>query len=368
MGAGISIDDIYSLVSPKAKLLDSSGMLIHALSMPKYLSESIVRYKEDVSKLTLPDPSTFDGVVISGMGGSFISGLFLQDLASDRSSKAIILNRDVRLPRFIDEKKLLVAVSYSGNTEETLRIYLEGLRRNIPVVAVTSGGELAAVSEKLGKPVIRLPPGIPPRAAFPHLTAAIAALTSSVLGLDLLGELRRAIDELAKREDSVLSDGLALSRLLFSDVQNNLTPLIYGYSPYLSPAYRFKTQINENSKIHAFFGELPEANHNEIMGWNGVLKSFTVVFVRGREEPKYMEARIEFLENLFDKNNIRFYNLHGNCETRACELLSLIMKADVASIALALLLGVDPTPVDTITQLKKFLDSKIGFSLHREIN
>ena len=367
MSSEVNLDEIYNLISPEAKRYDPSLMLARAIRMPENLLESLENYQEVVSNLRLPDPENVNGIVISGMGGSFISGLFLQDLVIDRSQKAVILNRDVRLPKFVNEKHLLIAVSYSGNTEETLRVYLEGVRRNLPMVAITSGGELADASKKMGIPLISLPPGIPPRAAFPFITAAIVALTSIYLGVNLVSEVREACQELSRDYTSRIGEGVSLSRLLSGDIKGGLTPVIYGYSPYLSAAYRFKTQINENAKLHAFFGELPEANHNEIMGWGSLLNKFTVVFVRGREEPDYMKARLEFLEGVLEKYGVPFYNMKGESGSRACELLSLILKGDVASISLALRFGRDPAPVETISQLKKFLESKIGFSLGKEL-
>ncbi|MEZ0345940.1 MAG: bifunctional phosphoglucose/phosphomannose isomerase [Infirmifilum sp.] len=363
----VNTEELYTLISPDARSKDPSSMLSYVVKMPQYLFESIEKYGETVAGIKGIEPERFEGVVISGMGGSFISGLFLQDLIIDRSKKQLVLNRDARLPSFVDERFLLINVSYSGNTEETLRVYLEGIKRKLSIVAVTSGGELATVSEKTGVPVIRVPPGIPPRAAFPFLTAAVVALASSVLGIDLAGRLKRASEELSEKLDRTITDGLALSRLLKEDVENGRVPLIYGYSPYLSPSYRFKTQLNENTKLHAFYGELPETNHNEIMGWGSRLNKFTVILVRGKEEPTYMTKRIEFLEKLFEKNQVPFYNIHGEGSDRAGELLSLVLKADITSVALSLLLGVDPTPVETISQLKSFLEAEARFSLSSEL-
>ncbi len=363
----MEVENAYRLISPNAQRLDGSGMLLHVLSMPRSILEGLGKYEEESRRILVYEPEKIKGVVVSGMGGSFISGLFLYDLLSDRASKPILLNKDAKLPCFIDKDYLLVTVSYSGNTEETLRVYLEGYRKGIPIVAITSGGEMAAVSERLKVPLLRLPPHIPPRAAFPYITAALASILEIITGISLLRELRQAAESLEKNLETSLSEGIAVARLLRDDIKNGLTPLVYGYSPYLSPAYRFKTQMNENAKVHTFFGELPEANHNEIMGWSGPLNKFTVTIVRGHEEPEYMRARIEFLEDILEKSGVPFYNLYGEGGIRSSELLSLVFKVDVVSVALALLLGVDPTPVNTITELKRHLESKVGFSLSREI-
>ncbi|QOJ79626.1 bifunctional phosphoglucose/phosphomannose isomerase [Infirmifilum lucidum] len=361
------MEEVYRLISPNARQLDNSGMLLHVLGMPRSILEGLEKYGEESGRILVYEPEKIKGVVVSGMGGSFISGLFLYDLLSDRASKPILLNRDAKLPSFVDKNYLLVTVSYSGNTEETLRVYLEGYRRGTPIVAITSGGEMAAVSDRLGVPLLRLPPNVPPRAAFPYITAALASILEIITGVSVLEELRQAAEDLEKSLEASLGEGVAVARLLRDDVKSGLTPLVYGYSPYLSPAYRFKTQMNENAKVHAFFGELPEANHNEIMGWGGPLGRFTVSIIRGREEPEYMRARIEFLEGVLKKNGVPLYNLYGEGGSRASELLSLVFKVDVASVVLALLLGIDPTPVGTITELKGYLESRVSYSLSREI-
>lgn len=360
------MEGVYDLISKNAKELDTSRLLLLTLAT----FSSILENSENYRKLSeeLPGPlEELEGVVVSGMGGSFISGLFLQDMISDRSPKPLILNRDSKLPRFVDKRYLLVAVSYSGNTEETLRVYLEGVRRGIPIVAITSGGELEDVSRRVGVPVVSVPKGMPPRAAFPHLTLALAAVILRVIGIDLISELKQASERLKDRLSVQVRNGVELARRLFEGVKEGRVPLIYGYSPYLSPGYRFKTQLNENAKVHAFFGELPEANHNEIMGWSGPLGKFTVVLLRGREEPPHMRARLEFLERLMETKNVPMFSLRGEAGDRTCELLSMVFKVDVASIALALLLGVDPTPVGTITELKMYLEERVGFSLRDEI-
>ncbi|UNQ72757.1 bifunctional phosphoglucose/phosphomannose isomerase [Infirmifilum sp. NZ] len=359
-------DKAYTLISSEARKHDPSGMLLHVIHTPHSVLESTRRYREEAESLLRFDFSRLSGVVVSGMGGSFISGLFLYDLIADKTDKPLVLNRDAKLPKFIDKNYLLVTVSYSGNTEETLRVYSEGLKRGIPIVAVTSGGKMAEISEKKGVPLLRLPPGIPPRAAFPHITSALTSVLSLVTGIDAVSWLEEAARELQSRLEGAFSEGAALARLLHEDVAKGLVPLVYGYSPYTSPAYRFKTQLNENSKVHAFFGELPEGNHNEIMGWSGPLANFSVIFLRGREEPEYMRARIEFLEELLSSKGVPYYNLYGEGGGRAGELLSLVFKADVASVALALLRGVDPTPVDIISRLKTHLESRVGLTFLRE--
>ncbi|MEM0494721.1 MAG: bifunctional phosphoglucose/phosphomannose isomerase [Thermofilum sp.] len=356
------IEELLALYASHAAV-DSQEMLARALSLPADIRDGSERYSTLVDKLPLPrDP---ESVIVAGMGGSFIGGLFLQDALYEESSKMIIPLRETGLPGSVNERHLLVAVSYSGNTEETLRVVLEARRRRIPTVAVTSGGLLAKLATEWKIPLVEVPSGLKPRAAFPYMCTALAAVVEAAGLVDgLMLKLKEAAGFLENVKQEVLDAGNSLARWLFEQYEAGNFPVVYSYRPFLSAGYRLKTQINENAKLHAFFSEIPEANHNEIMGWEGPFR-FSAVIVRAPGEPPYVHHRMEFLRELLRGRGVKHVEVHAIGENQLQKLLSLFYAFDIASILLALLRGTDPAPTATIDSLKKYLEERIDIS--REI-
>jgi len=342
---------------PRYSNLDRGGMLKRVLTYFADLEDAAQRYKDTRLEREIPDP--LHGVIVTGMGGSFIGALFLQDLLYDSWRTPILALREITLPAFADKRHLLVAVSYSGNTEETIRVLVEARRRGIPVVAVTSGGLMAELAEKLSYQLVRLPSGLAPRAAFPYMVTALAAILDALdPSLRLVDSIKRSSLNLAQCGSDMQRHALELADWMLNNYGANRLPIIYAYRPYLSAGYRFKTQINENAKLHAFFSEIPESNHNEIMGWESPSNLFTVV-IRA-EEPPHMLHRMEFLLDLWSKRGIPYREVKPLGGSRLEKLLSLFFTLDLTSVLLALKRDVDPTPVETISQLKKYLDSRIN--------
>lgn len=352
-------EDLLALYAPYIGV-DTHGMLSRVLSLPVDLRESVERYSaigREISIYKVPE-----GIVITGMGGSFIGGLFLQDALYETSRKLIIPLRETSLPSGIDDRYLLIAVSYSGNTEETIRVVFEAHQKKIPLIAVTSGGLLAKLAEKWKIPLVEIPSGFQPRAAFPHMCAALAAIVeTSGLASGLLSSLKNTASFLENNMHLILDRSDMLARWLSEQYKAGNFPIIYSYRPYLSAGYRLKTQINENAKLHAFYSEIPESNHNEIMGWEGPFK-FSVVLVRTTGEPDYIYHRIEFLRELLRNRGVEHTEVQALGENHLQKLLSLFYTFDVASILLALLRGVPPAPTTTIDNLKKYLEERITFS------
>jgi len=339
--------------------LDRSGMLELVLQFPDNLADALKECEQLAHTIESKLPKRPQGVVVAGMGGSFIGGLFAQDALYDTYSVPLIPLREAGLPAYVGKDYLVIAVSYSGNTEETIRVFLEALRRKIPLVAMASGGLLEEAALEAGVPFVKLPAGMPPRAAFPFMCAALAVLLDSVQGSSkLAGELREAVEHLRKVSDSALHESEALSRWMLEQYLAGKLLVIYSYRPYLSAGYRLKTQVNENAKLHAFFSEIPESNHNEIMGWEGQTGLFALL-LRTKREPPYIHYRLEFLKELLSSKGVAVREVVARGETRVQELLYFFYVFDLASVLLSLMRGVDPTPVETISKLKKYLDERI---------
>lgn len=293
----------------------------------------------------------FSRIVALGMGGSGIAGSLLAALLPAE----VVPVRGYTLPRWVGEESLVLALSYSGDTEETLSAFREALPRTQRLLAVTSGGTLGALCAQRGIPWIKIPPGYQPRAALGYLLFPLLGLFRR---LDLIGELEEVflvLDRMAR----VLAPGdgeneaQRLARTLHGRV-----PLVYGAGPTAPVAFRWKTQVNENAKQPAFWAELPELCHNEIVGWGlstRLLPQATVVFLRtGHDHPR-VQARIEILQGLLAERDLPWIEVHGRGQGELAQAFSLLYLGDWVSAYLALLNGVDPTPVAIIRELKEQL-------------
>lgn len=341
---------------------DSSRMLDLILSEPSELET----FYEEYGGIALPErvhgaplPREPRRVILTGMGGSAIVGDFVRSLLLGKTNTAIEVVRDFRLPSYAGKGDVLVAVSYSGNTVETLTCAKEGVERGCYLVAVTSGGLLGRYASKLGAATYRLPAGRPPRTALaPMLAAALRILEQLSIPAPSpkgsTGGARRVVEEF---KNNPLG---STSALMAARIKGSI-PLIYAYQPYSPVGFRFKTQVNENAKYHAFFAELPEADHNEIMGWEGALAAeYHPIFIRGLEEPNEISVIIDFWKRVLEERGIEYSELRSSGGSRLSELLELLVSVDLASYVLALLLGVDPTPVTTISRLKKVMDERLN--------
>ncbi len=294
----------------------------------------------------------FKNAVVLGMGGSAIAG----DLLARFATVPVVTVRDYALPGWVNADTLLVAISYSGETEETLSAFREGLRRTRRAVALTTGGALAALCEEWEIPWVPVPPGFQPR-------AALAFLLFPLLGcFSRLGHLQGnpfAVAPLLRRlREACLPDhnenaAQTLAQALFQKV-----PVIYGAGITGPVAYRWKTQINENAKQPAYWAELPELCHNEIVGYELATKVFAqgiVIFLRTSFDHPRVAKRVEILKEVLSSRGLAFFEVWGEGEDALSQALWLLYFGDWVSFYLALLNGVDPTPVRPIQELKRRL-------------
>lgn len=301
-------------------------------------------------------------VAVCGMGGSGIGGELLQALLAPTSPVPIVCVRDERLPAFVGPQTLLFLVSYSGNTEETLACGDAAVAAGARPVAVTSGGRLARFARERGHPLIAVPAGFQPRAALPFLLLPLLRVAAAAgLADEREADIREAAGLLADLArlwaPEVPSPANPAKRLAASLVGTQ--PVIYGASSGTEPvARRWKTQLNENSKIHAAYGSFPEAAHNEVVGWAGagdeaVLRS--VVVLRDREDGPTVEERLDAVRSAALSRARSISDVWSVGSGRLARVLSLVLFGDLVSVYLAILRGVDPTPVAAIEAVKERL-------------
>lgn len=306
----------------------------------------------------IDDPELPDDrpIVLLGMGGSAM-GAAVGSLAAS-PDRQVSVHRGYGLPGWaVSAGALVVGVSYSGNTEETLSGVEAATAAGLTIAAVTSGGRLADVAEERGAALIRVPSGIQPRAAVGYQASAVTRILS---GAGAVADAAGALGEAAEVTASVLGDGDGPGFALGADIADALRGRIVivcgGLGPGSLAAYRWKTQINENAKTPAWWHEFPELNHNEMQGWEALPDLTTrfvgVVFLRDRGDLPRVARRMDLTwESMTGKVGLAGEVLSSG-EGPLARFFSLSAVGDVASVRLAEDAGIDPTPVDTIEAFK----------------
>ncbi|MHA2425466.1 MAG: bifunctional phosphoglucose/phosphomannose isomerase [Candidatus Thorarchaeota archaeon] len=292
------------------------------------------------------------GVSILGMGGSAIAGLYVQALLRDSAVIPILVNQEYSLPAYLDSRWATIAVSYSGNTEETLAAYANAEERNCQTFTIASGGKLSSKDNSLSR--IEVPKGFQPRAAFPMLFSSVLNLVEYLMGLKPtnLDKIGKALSKkVAKWEASSLPP-----KVMAQDFAGSV-PIFIGSEHLIPVAYRAKCQINENAKTMAFFSEIPEANHNEIESFIAD-NEFNIlpVFLRSAYEDERIESRLDITTTLYEEEGYSPIRLSIGSSNRTEEMLALTLYLDLVSVELANIREVDPVSVDQISRLKKELD------------
>lgn len=341
--------------------IDSEAMLKAVERFPDNCEHGL----EIASKM---DFSAFSGgidcIAVLGMGGSAISGDIVSAITEDEIRCPFFTFRSYNLPAFIGSGTLAIAVSYSGNTEETISCANEALSRGAFSFAICSGGALETIYKEYGLPVISIPKGLQPRAAAGYLAIPIM-IALERLGLYQGMEIRvrniiRTLRESLHRYGSMIpykdNPAKKMAAKLF-----NKTAVIYGTNNAMSTAaYRWKCQINENAKVPAFFHTIPEMNHNEIVGWRdsagGNNYEILILDDSGIGSRNYLRVKTtaELIEN--DVSGVHIISAgEGSLDSR---LFRTIFLGDFISVYLAILNGVDPSPVERIARLKVKLEEE----------
>ncbi len=299
----------------------------------------------------------YDCIVCAGMGGSAIAGDILKQLVEINSSIPFIVHRNYGLPAFITEKSLVLAVSYSGDTEETLSAFKEAIRRGSTVVSLSSGGKLEKISKMEGMIHIKIPAGQPPRCSLGYIFFPLAKLLEKSGYIEKVDAVK--IGKTAEQLKAVYGINSEENRAKnFARTMHGKNIIIYS-GELLSPAAtRWKTQFAENSKHMAFLNLFPEMNHNEIMAWNfpaHFIEKCLVFFLRDRDDNDRVKLRMDLTKDILRSKKISVYDIESEGKKPVERIFSLVMLGDWISFYLALLNGVDPTEIREITDLKKKL-------------
>lgn len=305
------------------------------------------------------DVAGIQNIIIQGMGGSAIGGDLLRALFDKEFKIPVQIVRDYELPRYAGPRTLFVGSSYSGNTEETLAGYNQAKRNGCKILAIATGGLLAARAKADGNPFVTIPGGISPRAALGYSFFPLLAIFGRI-GLlpDVSAEVREAI--------GVLQEGVAkLGRQVpasrnpaksMAQFLQGQYPLIYAAGTWPGVvAMRWKGQFNENSKNLAFWNAFPELNHNEIVGYeapSALIKEIRLVSLFTGLEGVRVAKRIQVTAQVIGRAGVQSREVHAEGNSPLARMFSLIQFGDFTSLYLAMLNGIDPTPVKMIDMLK----------------
>lgn len=338
--------------------LDNSNMRKLLYEFPSQ-AEKVSQLMEKV--IIPPEYGEVKNIVITGMGGSGVGGNLLKGLLRDRIKLPLEVNKSYTLPNWVNDETLLICVSYSGNTEETLSAYEIGKGCRSKIIVISSGGKLVKLAERDGFPLILVPEsGMPPRTALGYLFFPQVFILKK-LGLVNIGdeEIAEAIQVLKDLREEIAPEVPKTNNTAKEIATSiyNTVPLVYAVSDYFDGVgMRWKTQINENSKNPVYSVCFPELDHNEIMGWEGTKELMgrnSLIILRDKEETERMVKRIDITSSLIKGKAAKVLEVYSRGKGLLSRILSLIYVGDYVSFYLGILNGVDPTTITSIANLKE---------------
>lgn len=340
--------------------IDRSDMMCLVDSFPYMMEDALFISRSHNIKIK----SSFDNIIITGMGGSAMAGDIVQSVFYDRFPCPVQVVRGYSLPKSAGKKSLVFVLSYSGNTEETLAVFKEALLKKCQVISITSGGKIGNLSKAKKVQSVTIPKGLPPRSALPYMLVPMLYILDEAGFSGLVKESQKTVSALKRAQLKYLM-GYPLNKNRAKKIALSLKdkiPLVFGsFMGTGAAAYRWKTQLSENSKVTALNNVFPELNHNELV--NLGLKSnrkfkFYALFLRDKADNKRVQLRFDITKGLLTKGACQVTEIMADGSSKLGKLLSLIYLGDYVSVYLAMLSVTDPTPVDAIEDLKKALAKK----------
>jgi len=343
--------------------IDRADMLGRVLGMPQHFREALPPAQATRVELQFDQ---IRNIVIAGMGGSAMSGEVVKSLTYNQLAVPLCICRSYQLPHFVDQQTLVIVSSYSGNTEETLSAFEQALQRRAQIVCITSGGKAGSMAATNHLPCFKLPPGFPPRAALAHLVVPLLKILHACrLAPDPERDIQETIALLEKlgRQYQPQNEAPENQAPRVAQALVERLPLIYAAEIYEAVAWRWKEQFCENSKVLAWHNVFPELNHNELVGWGlrrEMDKKFQVIYLRDataatEEINPRVQARMEITRRLIEQSGAPVIDVAAEGKSLLARFFSLICLGDMISVYLAVLNGVDPTPVEKIEYLKNHM-------------
>lgn len=338
-------------------MLDTLGMLDAALSLP----EQVRAAADSAAQVDgLPSADGLTSVLVMGMGGSGIGGDVAAAVSAPFSCVPVLVSKHYECPAFVGPGTLVVAISFSGNTEETLAALSGAVDAGARVVVVASGGRLADLAADLGAPLVPVDASIPmPRAGIGAVAVPTLVVMERMGLLDgASGWIDAAVDQLRRRRDELATDRNA-ARDLARHLGRTL-PIVYGGGAVGEvAAWRWKGQFNENPKIASFANRIPELTHNEICGWGQhgdvTRQVFSLVLLRHAFEDPQVARRFAMVEEISEEVLAGVHTVTAAGEGRLAQLMDLVLFGDMVTLYQCEAEGVDPGPVPILDDIKRRL-------------
>jgi glucose/mannose-6-phosphate isomerase len=340
-----------------AGVLDSLGMLGLTLGLADQV-EAAAGLAGGLEGL--PEHDEIENVVVLGMGGSGVAGDIAIAVAGPFMPVPVVVTKNYIGPSFASETTLCFAVSFSGNTEETVEAAGEAAAAGARMVVLSSGGQLAELADAWGAPWVQLPGDIPmPRAGIGAVSIPLLCVLEQVgLFPGASGWIQQAVRQLRRRR-AELERPENVAREVARRIGRTI-PLVYGGGAVGGvAAARWKNQVNENAKAPAFWNVYPELCHNEICGWGQhgdvTRQVFTLVHLRHDDEHPQVQRRFDYVREVVDEVVNDVIEVSAEGEGGLAQLFDLILVGDLVSLHLAFNEGIDPGPIPVLEDLKRRL-------------
>ena len=326
---------------------DPSGQCADILGLAEHLRDALWKF-ESAALGPVDSPG---GLIVAGMGGSAVGGKLASAAIGARASRPIIQAGGYQLPPWVDSRFTVLCSSYSGGTEETLALYDAAGEAGAHRIVTTTGGALAEKARADGVPVIPIAGGFQPRAAVGYaLVSAMEVAALCGAAPSLRDEIEAAADLAAELAPTWGPDAGGEAKDLAESLHDRI-PVICGAELTSPVAYRWKTQLNENAKVHAFASDLPELDHNEIEGWNAAGR-FSAVFLEDPEQHPRVRRRVEVTADIVARAGAPVRRVTARGDTPTERLVSLVLLGDLVSLYVGVLRGVDPAEISLLNEVK----------------
>ncbi|KRO54716.1 MAG: hypothetical protein ABR79_05330 [Cryomorphaceae bacterium BACL11 MAG-121001-bin54] len=288
-------------------------------------------------------------VLICGLGGSGIGGTIVNDIVSPKAKIPITATKDYSIPNFVNEHTLVIANSYSGNTEETLYALQKCQAKGAEIAVITSGGSLKTIAEEQNYNKLIIPSGQPPRAMFGYAFTELFYLLNhyGIIDDSFKSDFQKAIQLLDTEKSDIQNRAKDLAKKMHKQ-----TPVIYVANGFEGVAVRFRQQINENSKMLCWHHVVPEMNHNELLGWRTNVNDLAVVYFRNKSDYERNQIRMDINKKVISKYTENITEIWSKGNSLIENSLYHIHLGDWASWYLSEMNNVDAIEIDVINFLK----------------
>jgi glucose/mannose-6-phosphate isomerase len=338
-------------------ILDTVGMFDAVAALPEQLTVAADAAAVALPQLALPAHDDIANVVVLGMGVAGQAGGLLLEVAGPMMAVPVVVHRGYGVPNFVDPTSLVIAISFDGDTEETVEAAQAALDDGAELLCVSRGGALAALAESAGVPFVKVEPDAPTERAALGALAVPALLALEEVGFFPGGRawIDAAVEQLSRRRDALITeDNLArrLARRL-----GRAFPIVYGGNGLGGlAAERWKTQFNENAKVAAFANQVPELTHNEVCGWGQdgdvTRQVFQLFLLRHDFEHPQVSRRLALVDDLLDEVVGAVHTVAAEGDGMLAQLLDLVLVGDFTSLHAAAEQGVDPGPVPILADIE----------------